>query len=496
MTRVPRPSLAICWGCVVDSHHMCYLSAATWGTETRSTLADTASTPPKGESASQSAASSVGSILVSNRDTRLGVYTSESIPFKTLEKMERHPIVYMCQRMVAAPISTAALSIDGPDPLVCEVVRANLAPIWSRLLDICAEVGAGRGCSPWEIVWARRESEVTYTEGEVEKSVLRSGWAIAKLKDLNPYADIQSIAVDGDGNFSGLNLASHLSNYASLPSEKTFLFTHQKRFGDLWGRPRLTRIYDMWYRWNLISDFYLQYLERRGTPPPVIKHPAGEDTSGNDNSVTAGTIGTALMGGDAYVTLPQEKMGADGKFDSGWGVDFLDDGQRGDMFKSALEAFNKLIARGYLVPDKLMTQEGGGGSYAMSHTHADAFLQNSDSLLGEIIHAVNMQLVPLIVRFNFPEGTKMPLIKSVGLRDDVRDATFEIVQELIKADTSIVDIARLIEDAGFTPSKAASGIERQPEGEKTKEMAYQFSEGAEETLRRVNRELALRRSDV
>lgn len=60
-----------------------------------------------------------------------------------------------------------------------------------------------------------------------------------------------------------------------LPKEKLWLFTHDPRFGNVYGSSDLRAAYRSWYAKKFVVQFWNVFLERLGSPMMMMKYPVG-----------------------------------------------------------------------------------------------------------------------------------------------------------------------------------------------------------------------------
>ncbi len=82
--------------------------------------------------------------------------------------------------------------------------------------------------------------------------------------------------MDSHGNYTGVTQLS-LGQNIQLAPEKTFLFTHNKKFGNLYGDSDLRGAYRSYWAKKFIINFWNVFLERMGSPMTLIKYPQGAD---------------------------------------------------------------------------------------------------------------------------------------------------------------------------------------------------------------------------
>lgn len=99
---------------------------------------------------------------------------------------------------------------------------------------------------------------------------------LKKLQHRDPK-ELQ-LKTDYHGNFMGakqFGVAGVPNNLIELTPDKLWLFTHDKRFGNLYGNSDLRAAYRPWFAKKFILQFWNVFLERFGAPMTKMTYPAG-----------------------------------------------------------------------------------------------------------------------------------------------------------------------------------------------------------------------------
>jgi len=393
-------------------------------------------TPPEGERAGhgRTIAGTLGDV-----DQRIGTYNPERISQATFAKMERHFTVRIGLAMIYLPLLKVGRSIESPDPVVNAFVKAVLDPVWGSIVKSCARTGVSRGCAAHELVW-EHEERIHLLDAEADVDTLIAGWTLAKVKDIDP-GSLQAIAVDGLENFAGYKLGVPAG--VPLDAEKCFHFTNELAFGNWWGTSRLVGAYDPWYRHVLLWDQAMRYMERRGTPATHVSFPPGENSDGVSNAQTAAAIAGGITTDDVAFWTPSVKTG-----EAGWDIEYVKDDQRAQGFLEMLNAHASWILRSLLIPDEVVTSTEVG-SQAKATVHADIFTDGEEGLLADICDAVNDQIIPRIIRYNFPAGTVLPRIVPAAMGDAEKLFAGEVFKLAVVGGQAPIAIAKLAAMVGI-----------------------------------------------
>jgi len=406
--------------------------------------------PKTGQGATHGTATVAG--IFGNVNARIGTYNPESIGQATFKKMERHFQVRVGLSLIYLPLLTARWTVDGPDPIVNEYVTSAIRPIWRALVRSAARTGVSRGCAPHEVVWERRDTQVTSELGG-EQTV--SGWVPSMVKDIEP-ATLKSILLDGFENFAGYEVGQPAG--VILEGAKCFHFANELEFGNYWGTSRLVGAYEPWYRQQLLWDFAMRYMERRGTPTTKVMFPPGSAGDGTPNDQIAQEIASGLTTDDAAVWLPSVPDGT-----PGWDVSLLEDSQRSQGYLDILNAHNAWILRALMIPDKVFAQDDTVGSYSLAETHADMYLLGEDGLLLDIIDSLNDQIVSSMVRYTFGPEAAIPRIETPGLSDSTRAYMGDLFKLLVQGGQASLDADAMAEALGLPVAEESAQPDEEPE---------------------------------
>jgi hypothetical protein len=280
--------------------------------------------------------------------------------------------------VIKLPILSRTFAARSPNAEVEVFVQRTLARVWRNLVRATL-LAVDYGFTVVEKVW-----EVADNGAVVYKA----------FKD--PEPDTLELEVDAYGSYAGVRQLPGVR----VPKEKAFLYTHRLEHGNLYGQSRLRPAYPFWRTKEIIYLFLNRYLERKGNPPVVVKYPPRPGTTGEAGDAygrDALAVGKQLLE-NATVALPHlhDPQGQDL-----WEIGYLEDSPRVGMFLDYIEHLNRMILRAMFVPEKLITQEEGAGSYALAKVHADVFLMSEEGLVADLEEHFNRFIVKPLVEYNF-----------------------------------------------------------------------------------------------
>ena len=188
------------------------------------------------------------------------------------------------------------------------------------------------------------------------------------------------------------------------PTSKFLVFSYQKEFGNHYGTSDLRPAYRGYWSKDVLIKMWNIYLERFANPTVVGRYKSN-DPSGRTNlrnildNLTAKTSITHRM--DEYDIGLLESTRAST-----------------NDFNTALNFYNKSIARSILIPDRLMA-EGDTGAYSQAKVHFDVFLWVIQKLRQDIEETVmNEQLIKRLVSYNYSNVQELPKFKFNPMTDE------------------------------------------------------------------------------
>jgi len=362
-----------------------------------------------------------------------------SVPVRILKKMRLDAQIALGLSAVKAPVTGVTWWAVSADEDAARFVEAALEPVWSGIMR-ASLAAVDFGFQAAEKVWEVRDVEYEFAGARRRRRAV----VYRKLRDLDP--EEVTIAVDARGDFAGVRAGG-----VFLPSEKCYVMTLDREWGNLYGRGRLEAAYEPWYWASVMYLFANRYFERKGDPAIVGRAPAEERTDSDGNRVrtldeAARVIASLRSGGTAVFPDERDEFG-----NQRWAFEYLVDDKRADMFIAYIEHLQVVKLRAILVPERTVTQDSASGSYAMASEHTETFLRNEETLLSQILEHVNRYIVRPLVEYNFGAGVDVR-IETGGVRRKNEQILKEILFKVIDAETrgqsetaGIVDAVRVLE---------------------------------------------------
>lgn len=212
------------------------------------------------------------------------------------------------------------------------------------------------------------------------------------------FRDPQTIQLQADvhGNWYGARQQSNgagglgVSPYIDLSTDKLWLWTYNKRFGNLYGEPDLRSAYRAWWAKKFIINFWNVFLERMGAPMTKMSYPLG---ASEELKNTLKQIMRNLAS-KTEILVP-----------AGVEIDLIEAQRSGNAtYNEALNFHNNGIARAILMVSLLGT--GGeitraGGNDSQSFLQLRILFKMADEVAKDLIASFMPQVVKQLVEFNF-----------------------------------------------------------------------------------------------
>ena len=357
--------------------------------------------------------------------------------YETYRIMRTNPTIAMAMAVALAPVKFSTWGYEAedgvPDDRVAFIKRAMERIRFRLKRDMTKAVWLGH--QPFEKVW----------------DVVDGRWQITEAKPLLP--DITTIKVDeATGKFAGLE-----NTGAMLEPDRSFNFVYDDDADGQFGRSRMENIRVWaWAPWMDSVKSQASYVRKGAGVLPQIHYPLGKTPDANgvevDNSVHAQNV-LAQLGSGNGVAIPQDfaswaddlnallKSGVDPKSLMAWQISFLEARAGvGAEILTNMQHFEKLMARGWLVPERTF-QEGTSGTKAEAGVHGDVALYSATELDLDIAACVNREFVDWMLRENWGEeavGTVRVVPQPIS--DTDKEFVRDVVGTILK-DPANIDIA-------------------------------------------------------
>jgi len=366
----------------------------------------------------------------------VGEYNPDRIPVATYEKMRMDPQISLATALIELPILAQNFRIDCIDETQAAVVDYAIRPIYRQLIkDMLRAIQFGFATG--EKVWEQIKLKIIREDEEGGRSVIFNRYAVVpkKIKFIHP----KSARIIRDEKTEDVAYVTQTQDYYGGDGKRTpkvkiqdmIWFALDAEYGNFFGSSRYKNVYQAWYWYQIVMQFMLRYLERRGAPAAVGKAPLGSTTKADGTKVSNIDVilnaANALISNSA-VAIPSKH---DKHGNPEWDISLLEDQQRGELFLDTLKTLNVLKLRGLFVPDKVATSDGSSTN-ATTEGHTDVHLLNEEALIQMIQDCLNRQLIPDIIEANFPPSKRLPCtIKIERLNYSKRTLLKEVMLRMI-----------------------------------------------------------------
>ncbi|MES2792489.1 MAG: hypothetical protein V4719_22935 [Planctomycetota bacterium] len=324
----------------------------------------------------------------------------------TVDAMRRDYQVKLAMAMKVVPVMKPLFAITG-DPEVVDFVKSELRSIWtSSITDMTEAMWYTRfGC---EMVYKKADGDV---------------WRFARMMPYHPR-DFKILAKDGE--ITGLRVVSSSStsdvdieNFAGQPGRstlnnpilfapKSFVYVHDKKFGSFEGMSELEGAYPSWVEkvreGGAVASRSLWSYKCMFDSGMII-HPEGSYTDPTTGQQTpyrdfALKIGEAIRNG-SVVAVPGV---TDGNGNRLWDWVRPEINSGGDALMKLIDHLDGKINKGSGIPDDVIEQVSGTGSYAGRTIPFIAFLEAGTPTVRNISRELCRQTLIPLAQINFGES--------------------------------------------------------------------------------------------
>lgn len=353
--------------------------------------------------------------------------------YATYSFMLQHPIIRHARSQVFDPIIASDWGYEAKEGTPDEViafVRDQLEPLRVPILRDALRA-VDYGWAGFEKVW----------------DIVGGQYVLKRLKPLNVRTT--QILGDKNGNFAGLRWNGKRED--DLDVHKSWLFTYDSEFGDLYGRSRLENIRGTaWRDWlDAATDLYKLSQKLSGIMP-VIYTPTGDVLVAGGVTRSWRDLGNEVLQkakqGVGVHLYHMGALGAGGRIAAGQAnfdqlmelikvsavrLDVIDFGDNAPAIAGILDRMRhdeELMFAGYLRSPRT-GMESKHGSRADAQQHTDTADTNSENLSGDIGSSLNCNVVDDILALRYGDEAK----------GSVRIVPAKLSDENLAVDNKILD---------------------------------------------------------
>lgn len=196
--------------------------------------------------------------------------------------------------------------------------------------------------------------------------------------------------IDPHGNYLGVKQLS-MGQSVELGPEKTWLFSYNKRFGNIYGESDLRAAYRSWWAKKFIINFWNVFLERMGSPMMMMKYPNG--ASADLKKILKNILRN--LASNTEVLVPE-----------GVEVNLIEAQRAGNAgYDAALNFHNDAIARSFLLSQLFgvggAASDTSRGSNSQSQIQTHLVFKSADLISNSLSDSFMVQVVRQIIAFNY-----------------------------------------------------------------------------------------------
>jgi hypothetical protein len=324
---------------------------------------------------------------------------------------------------------------------------------------------------------------ISYDQLGVREDIAGAGkgdklaWVYEKVKGNSPLSISDILRNKRNDRFEGYVQEVEGTGPIKIRAKKAFVFTHRKKFGNLWGEALLSKMYVPWWWGQFVWRAILRYLDRLGTPVCVVYCPSlGDlvDSKGNRRTnmdyamqmaIDVGKSSAAVIPSDMY---PDEEGGG-----PMWRIEYLQDQQRAGQFIEVRRDLDAWLFRSANIPEKAVgvspDQTGAYSAWAIPY---DLFMLTEEQDLAELVDHINRYLLPPLGLWNGGDefGFKGKVVLTTkGLDRSQMERARELAEKAMQSghpDLAALDLRQLFEQAG-APTKEEAEMPTPQEQEAT-----------------------------
>lgn len=329
-----------------------------------------------------------------------------------VEAMRQDPAIRLGMALKRAPLFHLKFTSSADAPEVKKFVDDTATAFWLRAMPKVVNA----------LWYSRSGSEVVY---RMENGQVR----FHGLKQFYP-SDFEILTSGGSkwglkvrGRRSGAGDGTERPGDTLLPGMKSFLYVHGREFGSWDGRSDFEAAWDSWnqkHGYGGAIAIRKLWFFKNAFHSNVIFHPVGEyvwtDADGNQVRIPYRDLARQAVeqsATGAVWTLPNTR---DEDGNSEWSITPPSiNGNGGEMIQYPKELDTEML-RAMEIPDDIVQQVSGTGSWAGRTIPMKAFLSSQTVVLQEIFHEFCQQILEPLLYLNF--GHISYKAENVGIDED------------------------------------------------------------------------------
>jgi len=366
-----------------------------------------------------------------------------------IDQMKKNGVIKTALFLKKAPIlaTVKKMKIRHEVPRIEGFLNHVIEPILYDLF-VTSMFAMDYGVSLHEKVFKAEAISFKYEQSGVTRTYNDNAIFYKKIKWNNPRTikeiKIQQNSQDYDGYVQGsayLGQSTSPNNMnlpgdIEIPVEKSFMWGKGQE-NSLWGTSDLDAVYEYWYWLELLSGYYMRYLEKLATPPMIGYAPPGTTYSRDENKQVENLSWLAemlarLQDGMAIVFPSQYDPNSRNRL---WDASEMALSSRGDLYNTAISWLELALFKGMFVPDKPVSHgsgtQGNFGSYAMADIQFEAFLVGEEWDLISIVKNIQKYIIRPLLDYNFGIKTADAKIVYPPLSREIKQRVYDVFLQLV-----------------------------------------------------------------
>lgn len=300
--------------------------------------------------------------------------------------------------------------------------------------ELTRNANAGGMSTPFEMVIAQAVSACLYRRAFFEKvfKLNEDGRIVYDKIAFRPPGTCRLLIDDVNGSFNGFKQRVPMDSpnadeegMVTIKPQRAFVFVNGQHRRPIEGVSDLETAYAIFETKQKIKWLWANFLENQVMPKAIAKDSAG-NTEANKLARKVATLkggGVVGINSSTQDVVPFEtSISAAQAFADA--IRFLDS----EMFASTLSGFLELASAASL----------GRGSYALSESQSDFFLQSRQAVLVELAAAIENFLISDLIRWNFGPQAAVPRFKFGSLRAGDLQTMVTLLQAISSQVQSVV----------------------------------------------------------
>ena len=287
---------------------------------------------------------------------------------------------------IKAPLFTLEWTIKSKNAEVVKYLDKTMKDFWKpnilKVLKAC-EYGYSGG----ECIFKLKEDGLIYFE---------------TLKEFHPR-DLRVLTVNN--NYVGMRV-KHITNAedCDLAAPKAFFFAMDREFGSYYGRSLLLNIWDSWFEKRSKDgaiDIRRLWFYKNAYSGGIIRHPIKDYVMPDGSVYPAREMAreqAERMKTGAVIAFPNVK---DESGNYQWTYETPHINGNATEIREYPKDLDNEILRGLGIPDTVVTDPNGGGSYAGRRVPERAFYVRLEMIVAQIMTNLKNQLLINLVKMNF-----------------------------------------------------------------------------------------------